>query len=409
MDAESEIVQRISERGRITFAEFMELALFWPRGGYYSNPDNIGAEGDFYTSPAAHPAFGALLCMQVFQMWQLLDCPSTFWLVEMGAGSGLLCHDIVGYATHISPEFAKSLRYLCLDRYSSPGVESQLPDESRGKVERLAAHSVPLHGVAAGCFLSNELVDSLPVHKVAMDGSGLKEIFVTMEDGKLVEVPDSPSTPALEERLGSLGISLTEGFSAEINLAMRPWMEDVSSALERGFLLTVDYGHPATELYSPSRRRGTLTCFYRHTQTDNPYLRIGRQDITAQVDFTSMVEVGRSHGLEPLGFNTQREFLHSLGLRRFMACIPASGLRQREAEANRLGMLDIVRPGGLGEFKVLAQGKGVESPSLWGLEPSQELEEMLDRLPLPLMTLLHMPLLEGRYPHLDFEWEELLS
>ena len=410
MDVESEIVRRIRERGRITFAEFMELALFWPRGGYYSNPDNIGAEGDFYTAPGAHPAFGALLCVQVFQMWQLLDCPSTLWLVEMGAGSGLLCHDVIGYATHISPEFAKSLRYLCLDRHSSPGVESQLPSKSRGNVERLAAQSVPLRGVVAGCFLSNELVDSLPVHKVAMDGGGLKEIFVTLEDGKLVEVPDSPSTPALEERLDSLGISLTEGFSTEINLAMQPWMEGVSSALERGFLLTVDYGHPATELYSPSRRRGTLTCFYRHTQTDNPYLRIGRQDITAQVDFTSMVEVGKSHGLEPLGLNTQREFLHGLGLRRLMARLPASGLRQREVEANRLGMLDIVRPGGLGEFKVLAQGKGVESPSLWGFEPSpsHELEEMLDRLPLPLLTPLHMPLLEGRYPHLDFEWGELL-
>ena len=409
MDIESEIVRRIRERGRITFAEFMELALFWPEGGYYSNPDNIGAEGDFYTAPGAHPTFGALLCMQVFQMWQLLDRPSTFRLVEMGAGSGLLCHDIVGYATHISPEFANSLRYLCLDRYTSPGVESRLPNESGGKVERLAAQSVPLRGVVDGCFISNELVDSLPVHRVAMDGGGLKEIFVTLEDGKLVEVPDSPSTPALEERLDSLGISLEEGFSAEINLAIQPWMEEVSSALERGFLLTVDYGHLATELYSPSRRRGTLTCFYRHTQTDDPYLRIGRQDITAQVDFTSMVEVGRSHGLEPLGFNTQREFLHSLGLRQFMACLRVSGLRQREVEANRLGMLDIARPGGLGKFKVLAQGKGVGSPSLWGFEPSREPGEMLDRLPLPLLTLLHVPLLEGRYPHLNFEWEELLS
>ena len=408
-DVESEIVRRIRKHGRITFAEFMELALFWPKGGYYVNPDNVGAEGDFYTAPGAHPAFGALLCVQVFQMWQLLDRPSPFWLVEMGAGSGLLCHDILGYAAHISPEFANSLRYLCLDRYSPPGVESRLTGEAGKRVERLAAQSIPLRGVDTGCFISNELVDSLPVHRVTMDAGGLKEIFVTLKDGKLVEVLDSPSTPALGERLDSLGISLTEGFSTEINLAMESWMEDVSSALERGFLLTIDYGHPATELYSPSRRRGTLTCFYRHTQTDNPYLRIGRQDITTQVDFTTMVNLGKTHGLETLSLNTQKEFLHSLGLRRFMARLPASGLRQREVEANRLGMLDIVRPGGMGEFKVLVQGKGVKSPLLWGVEPTRELEEMLDRLPLPLLTPLHMPLLEGRYPHLAFEWEEMLS
>ena len=408
-DAESEIVRRIREHGRITFAEFMELALFWPKGGYYTNPDNVGAEGDFYTAPGAHPAFGALLCVQAFQMWQLLGRPSTFWLVEMGAGSGLLCHDIVGYATHISPGFANSLRYLCLDRNPPPGVESLLTGEARGMVERVAAQNVPLRGVDAGCFLSNELVDSLPVHRVTIDGGGLKEIFVTLKEGKLAEVLDSPSTPALEERLDSLGISLTEGFSTEINLAMESWMKEVSSALERGFLLTIDYGHPATELYSPGRRRGTLTCFYKHTQTDNPYLRIGRQDITTHVDFTSMVELGKTHGLETLSLNTQKEFLHSLGLGRFMARLPTSGLRQREVEANRLGMLDIVRPGGMGEFKVLVQGKGVESPSLWGYEPSRELEEVLDRLPLPLLTPLHVPLLEGRYPHLAFEWEEMLS
>ena len=122
-----------------------------------------------------------------------------------------------------------------------------------------------------------------------------------------------------------------------------------------------------------------------------------------------MVEVGKTRGLETLSFSTQKEFLYSLGLRRFMARLPASGLRQREVEANRLGMLDIVRPGGMGEFKVLVQSKGVNSPSLWGYEPSLELEEVLYRLPLPLLTPLHMPLLEGRYPHLAFEWEETLS
>ena len=403
---ELEISRRIGERGRITFAEFMELALFWPRGGYYSVPDNIGPKGDFYTAPGAHPAFGALLCVQVFQMWRLLDCPSTFWVLEMGAGGGLLCHDLVGYSAHMPGGFSDSLRYLCLDRLPLPGVEGQLPVEARGRVERLAAQGIPFHGVT-GCFLSNELVDSFPVHRVTIRGSALKEIYLTLEDGKLVEILDFPSTSALEKRLDSLGLSLSEGFSTEINLAMEPWLEEVSSALKRGFLLTIDYGHPTAELYSHRRSRGTLTCFYRHTQTDNPYQRIGGQDITAQVDFSSLIDGGRKCDLEPLGFNTQREFLQNLGLQRFVGRLPAKGLKQREMEANRLGMQDIVRPGGMGEFKVLAQGKGVGSPSLWGFGPSPELEAVLKELPPPLLTPHHMRLLEGRYPHLAAEWEGL--
>ena len=136
-------------------------------------------------------------------------------------------------------------------------------------------------------------------------------------------------------------------------------------------------------------------------------MRIGRQDITAQVDFASLVEVGRRCGLDYLGFSTQRKFFNDLGLKSFMGQLPAMGLKQHEVDANRMGMLDIVKPGGMGEFKVLAQGKGVGSLTLWGLGPSHELDLILEELPVPLLTPLHMPLLGGRYPHVSFEWEEL--
>ena len=408
MDVELEIRRRIRQRGRITFAEFMELALFWPDGGYYSNPDQVWPSGDYYTSPRAHPAFGALLSIQVFQMWQLLDCPTSFYLVEMGAGSGLLCHDLIEYSAHLPQGFRDSLRYLCLDRPPLHGVEKLLPVEAGRKVQRLAAQSIPLHGIK-GCILSNELVDSFPVHRVTVQGGALKETYVALEDQTLVEVLDSPSTSALEERLDSLDLRLLEGFSTEINLEMAPWLENVSSVLEQGFLLTIDYGHPASELYSQRRNRGTLTCFYRHTQTDNPYLRIGGQDITAKVDFTSLIELGRYSKMEPLGFNTQREFLQNLGLRRFIDQLQSKGQKQREVWANRLAMLDLVRQGSFGEFKVLAQGKGVGNRSLWGFEPCPGNEAMLNDLPVPLLTTRHMPLLEGRYPHLAVDWEELWS
>ena len=431
-DVEPEIHRRIEERGRITFAEFMQLALFWPQGGYYSRLNNMGPKGDFYTAPGAHPAFGALISVQAYQMWRLLECPSTFWLVEVGAGDGLFCRDVMTYSANLPQKFHDSLRYICMDRLPVHGVESQLPNEAKNGVTRLAAECIPFRGMQ-GCVISNELVDSFPVHRVTVLDGALREIYVTLEDGKLGEALGPPSTPRLEERLGSLGILLPEGFTAEINLAMEPWMEEVSSALEQGFVITVDYGQAAAELYSHRRKRGTLTCFYGHTQTDDPYRRIGNQDITAQVDFTSLGQIGVDNGLKPLCFNTQRDFLNNLGLMRLVGRLTTSGLGQREIEANRLGMLDIVRPGGLGEFKVLVQGKNLphvhsrrswegqvsqeagvgvqdlnmEPPSLWGCRPSSELEALVDGLPLPTLTSQHMPLLEGRYPHLAFRSEEL--
>ena len=108
MSAEAEIRRRISERGAITFAEFMEVALYHPDRGYYTSGEQIGAGGDFYTSPAVHPAFGALLSVQLFQMWELLGRPTDFTVVETGAGNGLLCRDILTAAKGLDDNFASS-------------------------------------------------------------------------------------------------------------------------------------------------------------------------------------------------------------------------------------------------------------------------------------------------------------
>ena len=149
-------------------------------------------------------------------------------------------------------------------------------------------------------------------------------------------------------------------------------------------------------------------CFHGHTQTDDPYRRVGAQDMTSHVDFTTLVEAGRTRGLEPLGDGTQGEFLRNLGLTKLTVRLMKMGLGQRETDANRMGMLDIARPGGMGDFKVLVQGKGVGRPvPLWGFAPSRELEDILETLPVPLLTPLHTPLLEGRYPHLAQGWDDL--
>ena len=407
MSAESEI-RRLAERGAITFAEFMEVALYWPHGGYYARQGNIGPDGDFYTAPAAHPAFSAILCVQAYQVWQLLGRPDPFWVVEAGAGPGHLCHDFVGYSRGFADDFHACLRYVCLDRRPAPGLEFRLPTAQRAKVERVAAECVPFRGME-GMILSNELLDSFPVHRVTVVGGRLCEAYVTLRDGALAEELDTPSTPALSERLDSLGVMLAEGAWAEINLSLGSWLEQVSGALGRGVVLTIDYGYPAGELYSRKRGLGTLACYRRHVRTDSPYTWVGEQDMTSHVDFTSVIGAGDGCGLRAVGLAAQREFLGNLGMGGMMARLRRAGLGQRELDANRMGMLDLVRPGGMGEFVVLAQSKGMESPSLWGFAPSAEPESIAAKMPLPLLAEHHTPLLEARYPHTGFDWDGILG
>ena len=404
--AESEVRRRIDERGAVTFAEFMDLALYWPRGGYYSSGDPISPSGDYYTSPQVHPVFATLLAFQLFQMWQLLDRPDPFTVVELGAGNGLLGRDLVACWENLPCKPPPSLRYVCLDRRAGPGLEDEAGNNRTAAVSRVAASGIPLQPFV-GCILSNEYLDAFPVHQVTMTPDGLQEVYVALEDSQLALRQGQPSTPALATRLQALDIELAGGQTAEICLGLDGWAEQVSASLERGFVLTVDYGRPASELYSPElRRRGTLTTYYRHAQLDSPLQHVGRQDITAQVDFTSVVDAGRRNGLDCLGMDTQGRFLRRLGLTRMQQRLAALDLPQYTAQANRAGMLDLARRGGLGDFLVLCQGKGVGAPELWGFSPSGEAAELVDQLPVPLLTPSHLSLLEGRFGELVPQWQE---
>jgi SAM-dependent MidA family methyltransferase len=184
---------------------------------------------------------------------------------------------------------------------------------------------------------------------------------------------------------------------------MEDWIWAVASALERGFVLTLDYGYPASEYYSPERHRGTLACFRRHLPAGDPYAHIGRQDITAHVEFTSLARAGEEAGLRTCGIPTQGEFLSNLGVDSHIRRLRDLGLTHREVMANRAGMLDLVRPEGMGRFNVLVQGKGVPAASLWGLEGGMPSVE----LPAPLLETTHVPLFDGRYPHQAADWERL--
>ena len=391
MSADSEVRRRIQERGKITFAEFMEVALYWPDGGYYTGQEPIGAQGDYYTSPAVHPAFGALLSVQLFQMWQELGAPSPFTVLELGAGNGLLCRDITQYAENLPGGFSAALRYICLDRRTPDSLEGGIPGTGRVQGEGLPFK------VIEGCILSNEYLDAFPVHQVTMTRDGLKEVYVGLDAGELVELTGEPSDPGLAGRLADLGITLAGGQVAEVNLGLPRWSQEVADTLQRGFVLTIDYGRTASDLYDPELRpKGTLVTYHQHLQTDAPLTRIGRQDITAQVDFTSAARAGERAGLETLGLVTQREFLSHLNLEILERYLGNHRLAPRQMRANRAGFLDLVRPGGLGDFKVLAQVKNAGIPALWGLEHESDSRAIIGNLPAPLLTGQHLSLPDGR-------------
>ncbi|MBI4295152.1 MAG: SAM-dependent methyltransferase [Chloroflexi bacterium] len=384
----------IRRQGPITFARFMELALFDPGEGYYTSvPEPVGGQGDYYTSPTAHPIFAALIGLQLEQMWHILGRPTPFYVVESGAGKGLLARDILAYLPRLSPDMMRSVCYVALDRRA--GVQNA------PGLQRLIAATVPLRQVV-GCFLCNELMDALPTHRVMQRGGQLMELYVGLEAGKFADVVAEPSTPRLQQHMEAEGVSLAEGCISEVNLEATRWLEAAAHSLGRGFLTIIDYGYLARERLSPEWSRGSITTYYQHTMADDPYVRVGRQDITSHVDFTSLVMAGDRSGLSCLGLTSQRQFLHNLGLDQFVRALSGCALSYQHYLANRMAMQDLARPDGPGGFKVLIQSKGMAAPSLWGLRPGSEARARLaalgQGLPVPLLDEAHISLMAAKYP-----------
>ena len=403
--AESEIRARIARRGMITFAEFMDLALYHPTGGYYRRGGAVGAAGDYYTSPTAHPAFGALMAIQLQRMWDVLGSPVRFDVVELGAGSGHLATDITTHAASLKPRFAEAVRYVAVDR-SLPGPDAEHAEDSGAPrcYDRVQSDGVPMHGVE-GCFISNEMIDAFPVHRFLVEDDVL-ELYVTERDGKLVEIPGEPSTPELARRLGRLPHSLPPGYCGEVNLGIGPWMNEVAAALKRGFVVTIDYGDIDLELYSAKRMSGTLQTYRGHSPGAGPLTRIGLQDITSHADFSSIAYEGRRAGLEAIGLLTQAEYLGRLGMGSWIRAVRALPLGQHEIQANTMAMRHLVDPSGLGGFKVLVQEKGTGIEDVEAIMP--DLERDYPGEP-PLLSREHVPLMEGRYAHAAWQpdWTDM--
>jgi SAM-dependent MidA family methyltransferase len=343
-----------SPEGRITFARFMEFALYEPRLGYYrQTADRPTDAGDFLTAPETHAIFGWTIARRIEQMWVELGRPRPFSLIEYGAGSGTLALSILeGLRRHGLIDLLEAVRYRPIEsnlnrladlrhRFNEAGISAVL--------EPVAQPNEPV----AGIVLANEFLDALPVHRAVLRGGKLLELYVGWRDG-FAEVAAEPSTRELAARLVDDGVELAEGQVVEMCLGLEPWFKEVAGHLARGYVVVIDYGYDAAELYGPRHLAGTLLGYRGHRVVENPFADPGQIDLTAHVDFTALRQLAARRGFSAQDLVTQQEFLVASGLESELQTLQASpDLTLAEYTRARSGIVRMLDPRHMGRFRVL--------------------------------------------------------
>lgn len=369
-------MSEISQKGLMSFARFMELALYdVPYGYYMTKPidcdrpsrERIGWGGDFFTAPELSPILAKTLVRQILDVDDQLGRPDPFILMEIGGGNGTFAVDFLHESRAIAPEFFYRLSYQIVERspYLQSCQKSSLREALGSWGESHLTWRSSLDEVDSdsltGAVFSNELVDALPVHRVRWMNDRLYEIFVAYEGGHFVECLDQCSSSKLTEYVDGHKVSLMEGQTSELHIEAEVWMNNVARILHRGVVMTIDYGHTGSDYYRSDRKDGTFLCYYRHAISTNPYTRVGEQDMTAHVNFSALAASGRVNGLELMGLTTLANWLMGLGVEELVR-----GQDPESADVKALAYL--LRPHGMGKtFKVLVQRKGMECFAFQGL------------------------------------------
>jgi SAM-dependent MidA family methyltransferase len=338
--------------GWLSFARFMELALYAPGLGYYmAGARKLGREGDFVTAPEISRLFGRAIARQLEQLARL----GLSDILEIGAGSGALAAELL---LELERRGCAPSRYLILEL--SPDLRDRSRDTLAARAPRFLERVAWLNQLPPsfeGVVLGNEVLDAMPAHLFVREGGSVLELGVVSRAGRFAwearppapgsELPDPEDFPS-------------EGYRSEVQFVARAFVRSLGAVLGRGVALFFDYGFPRHEYYHPQRARGTLMCHYRHRAHDDPFYLPGLQDITTHVDFSAIARAARAAGLALLGYASQAQFLLNCGITELLAETPAgtAAYAQLAAQANRL-----LSPAEMGElYKAIAFGRGVEEP-----------------------------------------------
>lgn len=353
----------IRREGPVTFHDWMNAALYDPAGGYYQRSDleRWGREGDYRTSPERSELFAATFARYFAKLYDELNRPEEWAIVECGAGDGSFAAGVLRMFSDQFPQIFAATRYLVYD--SSDDALRRARERLSEFGERVEFYSdFGLVSASRGIYFSNELLDAFPVHRVMMTRDGLSELYVALDsDGSFVWSTGPLSTARLSDFCHANSLELADGQIIEINVAIDNWLAQVAGKLDDGFLITVDYGEEADELYDAARRRrGTLRAFLRHGFVDDVLVQPGEYDITTTINWTQVKSAGERLGFSVIEFASQDKFLLNAGLLEELEL----RLRNAGSEADKLAVStsarEMILPGGMASsFQVLVQAKGV--------------------------------------------------
>jgi len=358
------LIARIRARGALTFADYMDAALYDPEYGYYSTRARIGFDGDYLTASDLGPVFGRLLARAVAELWQSLGKPATWDLVEAGAGRGTTLRDLLSALHHANPVAARAAKPAIIE--VSPHLREQQARALAGDELRWASSPRALAPIR-GVVYANEVLDAFPVHVLVRTAEGVKEAHVDEQDGKLVEVLRTPSTQDLRWRMPD---SLPPGARWEVSPAAEGWVAALASALASGYLLFIDYGDEESGLLG-REGAGTVRGFARHRLLEDPFAEPGAHDLTATVNFTAIRRAAEGAGLRLAGSSTQRDVLIALGARE-ATVRPGTPIEQLRAASRRTATDALLDPNGFGAFRVVCYAKDAptEGLRLFGTPPA---------------------------------------
>jgi SAM-dependent MidA family methyltransferase len=307
------ITEEIKKRNTIPFDEFMEMALYFPKLGYYTrNNIKIGKEGDFFTASHLGKIFGILLVRYIKTLWERLEYPQNFSITEIGPAMGYLCEDIMEELLN-KENMPSNFKYNLVE--INPYLKQRQQERLIQYLEWVRWYSsiedlFNLNGVV----ICNEIFDAFPVRIFEVKKGKLYEIYVTIDEkGNFFEkiMPPRKETVEFINEFAQHVLELDE-YRSEINLRMKEFIEKLSKSFQKGFLLVFDYGFSNEEYYHPQRKRGTLLCYHKHTINENPYINVGLQDITSHVNFSVLQKWANDYGFKLIEYMSQSRFLVSL-------------------------------------------------------------------------------------------------